>query len=215
MRTRCSSGDCMVVHVNGAQPDGERRPAPTRGLAARSRTRAWRVGPERSSHDHEHPRSLLAPPGVRRTARRQQAGPHRLGRLEPPAALRPGPVGRVTHHRHGNATDNGPLKGNGNERSSRPETASVDRADGGTARTGVGKADNKRGPRGRCQRLAPDARIPSWPGAPRAPLERPEIRLQSAPFQRRDARPAPGVAYGASAGRGSLFSGAFRVLTRS
>lgn len=34
-----------------------------------------------------------------------------------------------------------------------------------------GQADNKPRLRGRCHRLAPRARIPSWPGAPRAPRE--------------------------------------------
>jgi transposase len=45
--------------------------------------------------------------------------------------------------------------------------------------TGAGKADNKPGPRGRFQRLAPCARLFIMARSARAPQTRPEIRLQS------------------------------------
>ena len=46
--------------------------------------------------------------------------------------------------------------------------------------------------RGRCQRLAPRVRIPSWPGTDPVPTNRPKIRLQSLPAAptNRERRPA-------------------------
>ena len=53
--------------------------------------------------------------------------------------------------------------------------------------TGAGTADNNFGPRGRCHRLAFPARgFRHGPESSGTPAKRPEIRLQSVPFRRRD-----------------------------